>query len=300
MNRKNLLVIFCAALALLLFVILKKSTSSGSYPTKENSTLAVKSPSAVNRPPRARPASIKDNEEITIPAAEQARMERMSENLLKPQLALSPAAAAEKRAEWVARFKKETDPLLRQEIITEMVQLDDPLTIKLMTALLPDEKHPGVRQQIVLILGYMSSTVPEIANVSATVLKEYQQVSDTEERARILEIISNLPTEESVKFMQTAFFANNATAEDRFNAAGGLFKLAPRVKIAPDLLNEVTERLKATAKSAASDEERLQAATALAAPYQDNKAFLEQLLTTETNPKVREFLTLASQKHPTQ
>jgi hypothetical protein len=234
-----------------------------------------------------------------VTVAEQERMKRMADNLLKPQLVLEPAAADRVRAGWLARFGAEPDPLLRQEIVTEMVQLDDPQTIKAMTELLSAEKDSSVRQQLILILGYMRATVPELSKVSPVMMTDFQQTNDLEERRRILEVMSNLPANESVKFMQAAFTAADASAEDRFNAAEGLFKLSPRVAVDPELIRQVTERLKQDARSATADEERLMAAQALAAPGQDNKAFLGELLATETNPKVQQFLQLATQQYPT-
>src|SRR5215217_6887382 len=48
---------------------------------------------------------------------ETARMHRMSANLLKPRLELSAEAAATQRSQWAERFRKETNPLLREEIV---------------------------------------------------------------------------------------------------------------------------------------------------------------------------------------
>ena len=229
--------------------------------------------------------------------AENARMNRMSENLLKPQLQLSPENAARLRTEWADKFRKQPNPLARQEIITEMVQLDDGKTIDTMVGLFSAEPHPAVRDQIILIWGYMRATAKDMPKVCAELMKAYDRGAPPE-RARILDIVSNLPMKESIQFMKTAFNSPKASAEDRFNAAEGLFKLAPRVEVEKDLHRQVTERLKRDAETAATVRERGLAVWALAAPGQDNRAFLRKRLTLEKDPSLRKYLELASVERP--
>jgi hypothetical protein len=297
---KNILLALCAIAGLLVCLTLFQSKPNVSLPSAFASKTKVATANATkaSRPSRALRSNLSEDN-ATIPPEEQARMHRMADNLLKPQMELDADAAAKVRGMWVDRFNKEKDPLLREEIITEMVQLDDALTLQTMLDLFQKEQHPGVREQIILIVGYLSSTTRDMAAVSSTMMGAYQQARSPEERSRILEVISNLPTKESVTFMQTAFASAGASAEDRFNAAEGLFKLAPRMAVDSELIRQVTERLKLDAQSGATQEERLMAARALAAPGQDNKAFLGQLLATESDPKMREFLLLASEQYPT-
>ncbi|MDB6122533.1 MAG: hypothetical protein JWQ71_1526 [Pedosphaera sp.] len=309
-GKKFFLTLSVAAVVLLAIILLKnKPVVPPAVPLPEQKMTTAEATPPVKEPVKVRRKKYRNgsttapdpnSETNAVPAVERERMRRMAENLLKPQLTLDSEGAAKARADWAARFNREPDPLLRQEIVTEMVQLDDPQTIKIMTDLLSAEKDSSVRQQLILILGYMRATVPVIDTVSPVMMADYQRATDMEERQRILEVMSNLPTGESVKFMEMAFTAIGASAEDRFNAAEGLFKLAPRAAVDSGLIAHVTDWLKQDAKSAANEEERLMAAQALAAPGQDNKAFLHELLATETVPKVRKFLQLASQQYPTQ
>lgn len=300
---KTVLLLLCVATFLLAGLTrLQNQWTSSSTPTPSPKVShAVTKSSKNNRPPRAAHSVSVETEApaSSIPPAEQERMHRMADNLLKPQLDLDAGSAAKVRGDWMTRFNKEKDPLLREEIITEMVQLDDALTVKTMVDLWHKEQHPGVREQIVLILGYMRSTIPEMATVSPAMMRAFHETTYPQERTRILEVMSNLPTRESVQFMQSTFTWAGASAEDRFNAAEGLFKLAHRVAVAPELIQQITERLRQDAQSAPTHEERLMAARALAAPSQNNKVFLSQLLVTETDPEIRKFLALASQEYPT-
>ena len=186
------------------------------------------------------------------------------------------------------------------EIITEMPQLDDALTIGAMLDLLQREGNSGVRQQIVLMLGFMRTTRLEIKKVSQSLLAAYGKAGEPEERARIIEVISNLPTPESVRFIATVFGRTERAPEERIGAAEGLFKLAPRVAVEPGLRRQATDWLRQQAKTATTGPLRLAAARVLAAPGQDNQGFLAELAATETNPKVRKFLALASRHSPTE
>lgn len=238
--------------------------------------------------------------DVTDNSPESARQHRMSANLLKHQLKLSPEAAAKQRAEWMTRFHNEHDPLLREEIVTEMVQLDDAQTLDAMMSLFEGETHPGVRDQIVLIVGYLSATnkdMPKICRMFASAFDRGD--SSLAERTRVLDVLSNIPSKDAVEFMRMAFTSPRATANNRFAAAEGLFKLAPRVEVSGDLLKLVTNRLQQDARSSQSLEERSMAVHALAAPGQNNKAFFRQLLKTEQDAKLHRFLEAAAQEFPT-
>jgi hypothetical protein len=230
---------------------------------------------------------------------ENARMHRMSANLLKPQLKLAPEAALRQRAAWADRFHKQPDPLLREEIITEMVQLDDAQTLGTMLGLFNGESHPGVRDQIILIAGYMSASKGEIAKVCQTFASAYDRDAEPAERVRMLDILSNIPAAECVSFVSDAYTSPRATADDRFAAAEGLFKLAPRVKVDEALLSAVTQRLQHDAMSSQSAHDRSLAVHALAAPGQQNKAFLRTLLESEKDRELHKYLERASVEFPT-
>jgi hypothetical protein len=186
------------------------------------------------------------------------------------------------------------------EIVTEMAQLDEPDTVREMLEFLASEPDSGVRQQIVLIAGYMRSTLAEMPALNEALANEYRHCGNEEERARILEVQSTLPTAHSVVFLRAAFTANDATPQERALAAQGLFQLARGdTRVDSTMLQQFSERLRADARRAARPEERLLAARALAAPGQDNKSFFSELLTSETDPEVRKFLTLAAEPYPT-
>jgi hypothetical protein len=230
---------------------------------------------------------------------EPERMRRMAENLLKPELAVDDATAARVRSQWAARFDAEHDPLARMEIVTEMPQLDDALTVHQMLKLLQREEESGVRQQIVLILGFMRTTVREIGAVAEGLNAVYQRGTNSDERTRIVEVLANLPTPESAAFIHAAFVAAGQSPFERIELAAGLFKLAPRVAIDPAHLEETTAWLQQQAAFASDARLRLAAARVLAAPGRDHRDFLAGLLARETDPKARRFLTLAAQPYPT-
>jgi hypothetical protein len=226
-------------------------------------------------------------------------MDRMAENLLK-HAEVDSTGAARMREDWRRRFRAEPDRMARMEIITEMAQLDEPDTIREMLEFLASEQDSSVRQQIVLIAGYMRSTLGQMDAVNEALANEYRHCANDEERLRILEVQSTLPTAHSVEFLRAAFTASNASPQERSQAAQGLFQLARGdTKVEPATLQQVTERLRTDARSAATPQERLLAARALAAPGQDNHAFLAELLDKEQDPELRKFLTLAAEQYPT-
>jgi hypothetical protein len=290
------------AIALLVIVLMARKNGGSVGPAREFVTgqeTAV-TPSKNLRPTSPKPTLPEETPALDASPEEQARMQRMADNLLKPQLQLDATAAAKVRSDWVDRFHREQDPLLREEIVTEMVQLDDPLTLKAMMGLLPGEAHPGVREQLLLMLGYLRSAVPEIATLSPMMASAYRESVDPAERARILDVMSNLPTSESMQLLHTAFSDASASFEDRFHAAEGFFKLASGYQVDQELMRQITARLKEDARSAPKPKERLLAAKALAAPGQNNKAFFGELLRTEKDVEVQKFLTLAADEFPTQ
>ena len=108
-------------------------------------------------------------------AAQSSGTNRMSGNLLQSELSLAPAEAARLRSEWLKRFAAESRATARMEILTEMPQLDDALTVRAMLDLLQSEGDSGVRQQIVLLLGFMRMTRLELKKVSQSLLVAYEK-----------------------------------------------------------------------------------------------------------------------------
>jgi len=244
---------------------------------------------------------------VTIPSAqrltpaaeaERNRTKRMGDNLLKPELSLTTEAAATMRAEWKSRWATEQDAMARMEIITEMPQLDDALTIRFLLDLLEHEEDSKVRQQIVLMLGFMRTTHFQMGEVTRVLAQQYRKSQDEEERARTVEVMSNLPHPEAARFIGVAFSGGTNEAE-KLRVAAGLFKLAPRIAVEEGVIVEVTEWLRRQSAGASKPEIRLESARVLAAAGQDNKTFLAGLSAKESDAKVKKFLTLASQEFPT-
>lgn len=246
------------------------------------------------------PSSTTPAAEARADLVELARMRRMAENLAKPELSLAPAVAARLRQDWLERFCGETNCMARMEIVTEMPQLDDAQTVRALLTMLHQESDSGVRQQIVLILGFMRATAFQMKEVGEALQLAYTHASPMEERRRILEVVSNLPTTESVRWISAAFAANERSPEERLAAAAGLFKLAPRVAIEREQIRQATAWLQTQARSAPDGRIRLEAARVLAAPGQDNREFLATLLAFEPDTTMRQFLALATQPFPTQ
>jgi hypothetical protein len=228
----------------------------------------------------------------------QSPMQRMAQNLLTSELSLPPAKAAGKRAEWRERFSRAGDPMVRMEVVTEMSRLDDALTIHTMLDMLRQEQDSGVRQQLILILGFMRATGTELKAVREALLAAHQRAPGFDERARMIEVLSNIASPESAAFATAVFAASEGSPEERICAAQALFKLATRVAVEPEALRHVTQWLREKAKSGPTEQLRLGAARALAAPGQDNRDFLAELLNTEPSAGVRSFLALASQWFP--
>jgi hypothetical protein len=127
----------------------------------------------------------------------------------------------------------------------------------------------------------------------------FDRDADPAERARMLDVISNIPAADSVAFMRTAFTPPGASADDRYAAAEGLCKLAPRVAVDAELMQRVTQRLRSDAQSSPSVHERSLAVHALASPGQDNKAFFRKLVESEQDAALRKFLNAAAEQFPT-
>ena len=131
-------------------------------------------------------------------------------------------------------------------------------------------------------------------------MSSYESASNSIERERIVEMISNFPTQESIGFMKAVFdrVSGKEAFEDKIRASKGLFKLAPRIAGAPVAFEEVTIWLCAQVKEGTDENDRLEAARTLAMPGQRNQAYLGELAASESDPKVKRFLLLASRQYP--
>src|SRR5205814_8541641 len=119
------------------------------------------------------------------------------------------------------------------EILTDMPQLDDRTTVTALLEMLETEKESCVRQQIVLILGFMRSSRFQMEEVKDILLSSYQRHPELAEKAIILEVMSNLGTEESVQFMHRVFAETEKSDQERLLIATELFKMIPRISTEP-------------------------------------------------------------------
>lgn len=241
-----------------------------------------------------------------IPLAEQQRMQRMTGNLLGAQLVLTESAANAKRQDWLDRLRIEPDPLTRQEIVTEMARLDQPATILALLTALDEETDASVRRQIVLIAGYMGSTMMEMPALKTALIAGYMRSTDNDERRTIVDIAANFPLSESVEVLESAF-DNSRNAIERAEAAAALFRLisplrllASNVTAPPALLTRVTERLRTDASREASYLSRWAACRALGSPGQllNNRAFFLERLQVENSANIKNYLQNAVTQYP--
>jgi HEAT repeat protein len=247
-----------------------------------------------NSPARSTPAPASHSGEDV------ARMTRMAQNLMRPELKTSAEQAGKVRSEWLRKFNAAVAPTARMEIVTELAQLDEPETIRLLLDLVKREPDPLVRRQVELMLGFMRSALGESGSVCPAMHDAYAKTSDAEEKSAILGVISNLRTRESFELLRV-MFSESGSPTDKLQLASAVFLLSPRVENAyKNFTAQATGWLKEQAKNSASGQTRLAAIRVLAAPGQENKAFLRSLAQTEQDPAVRKFCVLASVERPTE
>jgi hypothetical protein len=226
-------------------------------------------------------------------------MERMAWNL-SDELAADSAAAGELRANWSNRYAAAHEPLARMELLTELARIDESATLAAMKKTLSDDPDARVREQAIILVGYLRSTAQEMGPTFAALKENYTRSRDDDERRRTIDVVSSIPAEESVAFVRDVRNAAKPASEDRLAADGGLFLLASQMKVDPALLRDVTDELKQLARSNADDTARLRAITVLSAAGQDNHDFLQQLLQNEKSQTLRKLLTLAAATEPTE
>ncbi|MEY2428898.1 MAG: hypothetical protein QOJ40_1783 [Verrucomicrobiota bacterium] len=119
------------------------------------------------------------------------RMERMAMNLMS-ELHLNAAASETMRSDWINRFQHEHDAQARMELITELSRVDQPQTVRQLLRLLTDEKEARVREQIIVIVGFMGATQTELKSVRVELNENLGRSPDERERSRTLEVLSNI------------------------------------------------------------------------------------------------------------
>ena len=240
------------------------------------------------------------NRVLTASGDATERMKRMAQNLMRPLEESSSATRDKLRSDWLQRFNQATAATARMEIVTESAQIDDPETVRILGDLLKRERDPLVRRQIEFMFGFFRSTPTASAQVCAAMREAYLKSSDADEKTTIVDVVANLRTPESLP-MLCAIFSASGNTRDKIQIAAGLYQLAPRVPhVDKQFTDEVIGWLKEQAKKHGSATTRLEAARVLAAPGQDNKAFLRSLAQLDQDPGVRKFCVLASAERPTE
>jgi hypothetical protein len=175
-----------------------------------------------------------------------------------------------------------------------MSRLDQSGTITAMLRMLAWEQDPRVREQAIVLVGYMRSTSAQIEPVCAALLKAFQASTNENERMRILEITSNLPCPETVKLIGAivpTLGTNEENIELQIGAADAVLKLSTGTPVDKMLSESVLEPLKLQAKSAKSRGLRARLIRLLAAPARGQLPFLLELLSTEKTSNVKETIT---------
>ncbi len=161
--------------------------------------------------------------------ASKDRHERMVWNLLHPT-----KPDTNTRPELVKRYDRERDAVVRMELITELSRMDEPETVNLLLAMLSAEKEPRVREQVIAIVGFMASTPKQMNLVAAAMTPNYRR-ADLDEKLRALDVMSNFPAPESVRFVVSTWRTAVSEAE-RSAVADAILRLAPRITMEPAIV----------------------------------------------------------------
>ncbi len=196
--------------------------------------------------PCLRRAEVKVVPTTSAPASTN-RLERMAWNLVHP---MQPNA--ETIHVLFKRYQSEAEPMARMELLTELSRMDAAQTVSVMLQLLGGEKEPRVREQALVLLGFMACTTREMSRVSAALAKSYPE-ADEQEKHRMLDVVSNIPTPESAQWVLARWRAGGSQSE-RLAAGDAILKLAPRVKMDEALVSEA-QKPRAGAKVALGEPE---------------------------------------------
>jgi hypothetical protein len=220
------------------------------------------------------------------------RMTRMALNLLN-ELEADQAAAQRGLAYWNKKYAAEDDPLARMELLTEMSRIDRPGTVAAMLKMAAGESDSRVREQAIVLVGYMRSTDAYMEPVCRAFGKLFANSKSERERVRILDVVSNVPCGESVGLLREVLPTLGPPEEDvelRFAAADAVMKLSLQMEVDGRLSEEVLDPLRQLARGAKSRSLRARAIRALGAPARKQLAFLLTLVETERSEAVREAL----------
>jgi hypothetical protein len=137
--------------------------------------------------------------QMVTPPASTDRMERMARNLL-----YETPANAEARAKLVKEIAGEREAQMRIELLTQLSSMDDAATVRALLDIIARDADARVREQAIVLIGYMAATPGEMNQVCDGLLKNFQRSDDARERLRTIEIVGNIPSEESKQFLNLA------------------------------------------------------------------------------------------------
>jgi hypothetical protein len=221
------------------------------------------------------------------------RMNRMAVNLLY-EIVTDEETAKRGRRYWAKEYLAEEDALARMEILTEMSRLDQPATVAMMLQAIGREKDSRVREQAIVLIGYMRSTASQIEPVCRVMQKVFGDSDSQRERLRILEVMSNVPCRETIQLVRDIVPTLGTKEEDvelQIAAADAVLKLSLLTSVDEALARDAIEPLKRHAASAHSRGLRARMIRLLAAPPRNQLSFLLGLLKTEESSDVRDVIT---------
>jgi hypothetical protein len=220
-------------------------------------------------------------------------MNRMAVNLLY-ELKADEATAKRGLEYWDKKYAAEKQSLARMEILTEMSRLDQTGTVGQMLEMLAREEDSKVREQAIVLLGYMRSTLGEIESVCRVVQKVFRASDSERERLRILDVMSNMPCPDTVQLVRDIVPTLATKVEDvelQIATADAVLKLSMQSPVDKEIVNLVLEPLKEHAASARSRGLRARVIRLLAAPSRGQLSFLLGLMETEKSAEVRQTIT---------
>jgi hypothetical protein len=224
------------------------------------------------------------------------RSERMALNLFA-RLKLEKADSDKRRSEWSRRYAREQDAQARMELVTEVCSLDDKATVERLIQWLYSERDSRVREQIIVILGYLGTTPAEIKEVTKVLRIDYNHHKEQRERLRILEIVSNLPTAESAEMLAGLWRQAPADGEDKIALAETILRFSRNDRVEKQLMDDVHDFLRKQAAAAVDEKTHWHTLHLLAMPGQNERAFLAGLLQSQISPKEKAFLEKATREH---
>ena len=224
------------------------------------------------------------------------RSERMAMNLFA-RLEVAKAGAHRLRSSWSEGFPTEPDAQARMELVSETCSLDDRATVAQLVQWLHSEKDSRVREQIIVILGYLGATPREMKEVTKILRINYHRYPEERERSRTLEIVSNLPMTESGEMLTALWREVPHDAEDKIAIAEAILKFSRGNRVDQKVIDEIQDFLRKQASASVEEKTRWHALHLLAIAGLEDHAFLIEMLRSEKAPKVKAFLEKATRQH---